>query len=133
VLTRCFLDEICRSNGFEPREIDPSLLAAFAKYDWPGNVRELKNTLESLVVLSGRTTLMADDLPEKFFREPKVAGASADNGEGKKGDLNLSDLSKATILKALEACRGNRTEAAKQLGISRRTLHRRLNEFGLRE
>ena len=48
-------------------------------------------------------------------------------------DLNLKDLSKQTILKALEGCRGNRTEAAKQLGISRRTLHRRLNEFGLRD
>jgi transcriptional regulator of acetoin/glycerol metabolism len=47
--------------------------------------------------------------------------------------LNLTNLSKQTIMKALEACRGNRTEAAKQLGISRRTLHRRLNEFGLRE
>jgi two-component system response regulator PilR (NtrC family) len=47
--------------------------------------------------------------------------------------LNLSNVSKQAILKALEACRGNRTEAAKQLGMSRRTLHRRLNEFGLRE
>jgi DNA-binding NtrC family response regulator len=138
VLTRFFLDEICRTNGFEPREIDPSLLEAFAKYDWPGNVRELKNTLESLVVLSGRTTLTADDLPEKFFRE-QGTGTGAGNGERagagdpRDPDWNLKDLSKQTILKALESCRGNRTEAAKQLGISRRTLHRRLNEFGLRD
>src|SRR3954465_11560325 len=69
LLTRFFLDEICRTNNFEPREIDHSLLKAFARYDWPGNVRELKNTLESLVVLSGQTTLTAEDLPEKFFRE----------------------------------------------------------------
>jgi DNA-binding NtrC family response regulator len=138
VLTRFFLDEICRTNGFEPREIDPSLLEAFAKYDWPGNVRELKNTLESLVVLSGRTTLTADELPEKFFREQQQG--TARNGERVRAaadpndpDWNLKDLSKQTILKALESCRGNRTEAAKQLGISRRTLHRRLNEFGLRD
>jgi two-component system response regulator HydG len=134
LLTRFFLDEICRTNNFETREIDNSLLEAFGKYNWPGNVRELKNTLESLVVLSGRTTLTADDLPEKFFRE-----AASDDGEGetaaesRDADLNLKDLSKQTILKALEACRGNRTEAARQLGISRRTLHRRLNEFGLRD
>jgi DNA-binding NtrC family response regulator len=136
VLTRFFLDEICRTNGFEPREIDPSLLEAFARYDWPGNVRELKNTLESVVVLSGRTTLSADDLPEKFFREHATAGGNGERVgavDPKDPDLNLKDLSKQTILKALEACRGNRTEAAKQLGISRRTLHRRLNEFGLRE
>ena len=61
--------------------------------------------------------------------------AVSDDGaaESSESELNLTRLSKQTILKALEACRGNRTEAAKQLGISRRTLHRRLNEFGLRE
>ena len=127
LLTRFFLDEICRQNGFESREIDPSLLEAFSHYDWPGNVRELKNTLESLVILSGKHTLSAEDLPEKFFQESTV-------GDGNDAsELNLTNLSKQTIMKALEACRGNRTEAAKQLGISRRTLHRRLNEFGLRE
>jgi DNA-binding NtrC family response regulator len=138
LLTRFFLDEICRTNGFEPREIDHSLLEAFGRYDWPGNVRELKNTLESLVVLSGQTTLTAEDLPEKFFREHghggngervDLAGAAASRDP----DLNLKDMSKQTILKALEACRGNRTEAAKHLGISRRTLHRRLKDFGLRD
>jgi two-component system response regulator HydG len=129
LLTRFFLDEICRQNGFEPREIDPSLLEAFTHYDWPGNVRELKNTLESLVVLSGKHIISAEDLPEKFFQESTVA----DDSDGESSELNLTNLSKQTIMKALEACRGNRTEAAKQLGISRRTLHRRLNEFGLRE
>jgi DNA-binding NtrC family response regulator len=137
LLTRFFLDEICRANNFEPREIDNSLLDVFRRYDWPGNIRELKNTLESLVVLSGRTLLTADDLPEKFFRDhPRGQNgdrAAAAAGDEKDSDLNLKDLSKQTILKALEACRGNRTEAAKQLGISRRTLHRRLNEFGLRD
>jgi len=128
LLTRFFLDEVCRQNGFEPREIDPSLLEAFSHYDWPGNVRELKNTLESLVILSGKHTLSAEDLPEKFFQESTVGNDSDSSSE-----LNLTNLSKQTIMKALEACRGNRTEAAKQLGISRRTLHRRLNEFGLRE
>jgi two-component system response regulator HydG len=79
--------------------------------------------------------LTAEDLPEKFFRDPQGGGHNGDKHHGEVGesDLNLKDLSKQTILKALESCRGNRTEAAKQLGISRRTLHRRLNEFGLRE
>jgi DNA-binding NtrC family response regulator len=132
VLTRYFLDEICRQNGVESREIDLSLLDAFARYGWPGNVRELKNTLESLVVLSGKRVLSAEDLPEKFspadHEDPADEPHEPDDSE-----LNLSRLSKQTILKALESCRGNRTEAARQLGISRRTLHRRLNEFGLRE
>jgi DNA-binding NtrC family response regulator len=132
LLTRFFLDEICRQNGFEPREIDPSLLEAFRRYSWPGNVRELKNALESLVVLSGKHVLSAEDLPEKFF-EGELAEGSDGELEEEAEELNLTKLSKQTFMKALEACRGNRTEAAKQLGISRRTLHRRLNEFGLRE
>ncbi|HEX2973173.1 MAG TPA: sigma-54 dependent transcriptional regulator [Tepidisphaeraceae bacterium] len=132
LMSRHFLDEICRQNGFEPREIDPSLLEAFSKYDWPGNVRELKNLLESLVVLSGKRMLTAEDLPERLF--PQGAGDDGeDTDAGTESELNLTRLSKQAILKALEACHGNRTEAAKQLGISRRTLHRRLNEFGLRE
>jgi DNA-binding NtrC family response regulator len=133
LLTRYFLDEICRTNGFEPREIDPSLLEAFAAYDWPGNIRELRNTLESLVILSGKRLLTAEDLPDKFFRRPDGEARDSGGGDVDENELNLSRLSKQTIMKALEACRGNRTEAAKQLGISRRTLHRRLNEFGLRE
>jgi len=133
LLTRYFLDEICRTNGFEQREIDRGFVDALVKYDWPGNVRELKNTLESVLVLSGRKTLSAEDLPEKFFRDrPRPAMVEDDDGD-ETSELNLKDLSKQTIMKALESCRGNRTEAAKHLGISRRTLHRRLNEFGLRE
>ncbi len=133
LLTRYLLDEICRQNGFETREIDASLLEAFAEHNWPGNVRELKNILESLVVLSGKRILAADDLPDRFFHD-RTPAAAGDAGPGDSTDaLNLSQLSRQAILKALENCRGNRTEAAKQLGISRRTLHRRLNEFGLRE
>ena len=132
-MTRYFLDEICRQNSFEPREIEESLLEAFARYDWPGNVRELKNTLESLVILSGKHSLSAEDLPPKFFKNAREPAAGAAVDEPEEASLNLTALSKQTILKALETCRGNRTEAAKELGISRRTLHRRLNEFGLRE
>ncbi len=131
LLTRHLLDEICRTNGFEPREIDPTLLAAFEKYAWPGNIRELKNTLESLVILTGKRTLAAEDLPAKFFATAPIPVDSLIEPE--ENELNLMKLSRHTVLKALENCRGNRTEAAKQLGISRRTLHRKLNEFGLRD
>ncbi|MGE5609201.1 MAG: sigma-54-dependent transcriptional regulator [Bacillota bacterium] len=132
LLSRHFLDEICKQNGFEPREIDPSLLEAFGKYNWPGNVRELKNLLESLVVLSGKRVLTAEDLPDRLFSNT-VGDDGQEPESAMDSELNLTRLSKQAILKALEACHGNRTEAAKQLGISRRTLHRRLNEFGLRE
>jgi DNA-binding NtrC family response regulator len=133
ILTRFFLDDICRQNNIEPREVDSSLLEAFAKYDWPGNMRELRNVLESLVVLSGQKILSADDLPERFWKSIEPTGVSDEPDEENENELNLDKLSRAAIVKALEACGNNRTEAARQLGISRRTLHRRLNEFGLRD
>jgi DNA-binding NtrC family response regulator len=134
LLTRFFLDDICRQNNFEPREVEPALLEALQRYDWPGNVRELRNTLESLVILTGRKKLTVGDLPEKFFAgSAPDPGPEAERPGAAEAELNLSALSRQAIIKALEACRGNRTEAARQLGISRRTLHRRLNEFGLRE
>ncbi len=133
ILTRYFLDEICRQNNFAPREIEPSLLEALKGYSWPGNVRELRNLLESLVVLSGNHALSADDLPPRFLH-------STGPGHGSEGapvpaenfDLNLTRLSKQMIQRALEMCHGNRTEAARQLGISRRTLHRKLHEFDIK-
>jgi transcriptional regulator of acetoin/glycerol metabolism len=86
------------------------------------------------VVLSGKQTLGARDLPDRFFAARSATSIPTEKfAEKPESELNLSQISKQMILKALENCRGNRTEAARQLGISRRTLHRKLNEFGLRE
>src|SRR6185437_10104922 len=97
LLTRHLLDEICRTNGFEPREVDPSLLSAFARYEWPGNIRELKNALESLVILTGKRTLAAEDLPAKFFNDSAPL-AEEGNPEPDEPGFNLVKLSKQTIL-----------------------------------
>ncbi len=133
LLARFFLDDICRQNGFDPRQVDASLIDAFEHYPWPGNVRELKNTLESLVVLSGNPLLKADELPEKFRTEKSDSPPRPSAPEDDSEELNIQELSRQAIVRALETCKGNRTDAARQLGISRRTLHRRLNEFGMRE
>ena len=129
MLVRHFVQKHAKRCKVKPRPISREALSCLVNYDWPGNVRELKNTLESLIILGGKRTLSREDLPPKFFRDVSAL-VEAPSGEN---DLNLKGLSKQAIMKALEACRGNRTEAARQLGISRRTLHRRLNEFGLRD
>jgi DNA-binding NtrC family response regulator len=127
LLARFFLDQICKENNLAPRQIDPSLLEAFSHHNWPGNIRELRNLLESLVILSGRPTLTAEDLPDTFF----ASGGSESIPEEQESQT-LKTITREMIRKALDAHHGNRTEAAKQLGISRRTMHRKLNEFGLR-
>ena len=94
-------------------------------HPWPGNIRELRNCLESMVVLSSGDTLTTDDLPPHFQDAPSaqpevVTEASPEAG----GTLESSE--RELIAKALEHNHGNITRAAQELGISRRTLHRRL-------
>ena len=109
LLTRYFLDEICRTNGFEPREIDPSLLEAFARFDWPGNVRELKNVLESLLDPQRQAYPVSRRSACPGCSREKIRANTEESSENGSAlnDLNLTRLSKQMILKALEACHGN--------------------------
>lgn len=128
LLVRHYLREFARENNRKVEDINPDALAALIACNWPGNVRELKNVLERMVVLSRGSKLTLRDLPVSV-REggrvtPQVAGISS---------LSIKEASRQMIVAALEASGGSRTRAAKQLGISRRTLHRKLREFGIKE
>jgi DNA-binding NtrC family response regulator len=100
-------------------------------YDWPGNVRELRNCLESMIVLSASPELTLQDLPPNI-RGRQSTEAGADNGDdGSPAEkLQLSRLEKSVILQTLKRMEGNRTRAAEALGISVRTLQRRLKGWG---
>jgi len=108
----------------------PSLTAELhgflISYDWPGNVRELRNCLESMIVLSGSQELTMQDLP------PNIRGGDGDEGDesSQAEKLQLSRLEKSVILQTLKRMEGNRTRAAEALGISVRTLQRRLKGWG---
>ena len=94
-------------------------------YPWPGNIRELRNCIECLVVLAPGPRLELSDLPDNI-RNAASAPASAPRQETV-GTLEATEME--LIEKALAECNGNRTRAAQLLGISRRTLHRRLAEY----
>ncbi len=128
LLARFFLDQICKDNNLASRQIDPSLLEAFSHHNWPGNIRELRNLLESLVILSGRPTHTAEDLTESFFAASSPESAAEDQEFATLKAITREMIRKAAPKRIMET----ETEAAKQLGISRRTMHRKLNEFGLR-
>jgi len=95
----------------------------FMSYRWPGNVRELQNTLEHAFILCGREIITADDLPIEVSSLQPVLALSAPDGAGEP----------SFILQALEKTVGNKTEAAKLLGISRRTLYRKIQHYRLAE
>jgi DNA-binding NtrC family response regulator len=110
-------------------------MAALCAYSWPGNVRELRNVIERMVVLTHGTRLTVRDLPSQF----RAAGLPADRKawipeSGKTGSPeSIHEAERAMIYSALKRNDGNRTRAAEQLGISRRTMQRKLKEYRLDE
>jgi DNA-binding NtrC family response regulator len=100
-------------------------------YPWPENVRELKNTLEGMAVLSEEAVLTERDLPYAILAGRPPAESESTGGVTARG--RLEDMERDLILKALEECRGNRTHAAARVGISVRTLQRKLRQWGVAE
>jgi len=111
-------------NGFTPRAMDRLL-----KYHWPGNVRELMNAVERGVVLSRSNNFDESDVPMFRQEEPPTADALS-QPDGVEA-LPLESVEKETILKTLDTTKGNKSEAARRLGITRRTLHLKLKKYGM--
>jgi two-component system response regulator HydG len=126
LLVRFFIDEIARENERPVRHVAPAALQALLDYSWPGNVRELRNTLEGIIVLSMKDTIDLSDLPEhvRAVEEPERLPVS-------ESDLTLAELEREAIRRALAATGGHRAETARRLGLSVRTLHRKLKEYQL--
>jgi len=125
-LTRVFLREACEINSLPPKELDPEVVELFLTYAWPGNVRELKNLMEGLSVLTPSRTIQASDLPAHFRRQAPAGAQAASLLPAER--FNLRALERRTIQAALAETRGNRKRAAELLGISERTLYRKLPE-----
>ncbi|HTD16309.1 MAG TPA: sigma-54 dependent transcriptional regulator [Chthoniobacterales bacterium] len=128
LLANAFLKEISQRDNKTFRPLSAEAMEALLRYDWPGNIRELKGAIDSGVTLAIGPQVTLPDLP-LTISEARFSGAAG--LDEKAGQMNLHNNEMRLILRALEETRGNRTEAAKKLGISRRTLHRRLKELNL--
>jgi putative PEP-CTERM system response regulator len=131
LLLHHFLENFRAENGKEIEGFTPDALEMLTAYRWPGNIRELRNLVERMVVLSRSDKLTMRDVPVEI-REDREAKGSVSVGP-LKGATSMEQAERTMIIKALEDNKGNRTKAAEQLGISRRTLHRKLNDFDLRD
>ena len=125
LLAEKFVREFARENQRGELKISPELMNALERHPWPGNIRELRNCLESMVVLSSGDTLTVDDMPQVFGDAPGARSDAETSSSDSGGTLESSE--RELIAKALERNHGNITRAAQELGISRRTLHRRLS------
>jgi DNA-binding NtrC family response regulator len=131
LLARAFMKEFAAENEKPVNEIHPDALEAMMTYTWPGNVRELRTVIERAVVLCRGDRIQLRDLPpEVRGLRPGLSLGSPKNPLAEP-DLTLEEAEKQLIIRALKDCDGNRTAAARKIGISRRTLHRKLHQYHL--
>ena len=129
LLANSFLGEFAKENGRPEKPLSDAAMTCLLNYEWPGNVRELRTAIEHAVVMSNQDILDIQHLPDFVTG----GGHRFDSPSGKntlapKEEFNLHDLEKRAIQGALRATDGNRTKAAELLGISRRTLQRKLRD-----
>jgi len=127
VLLEHFIKVYSKENSYEPITVEPGAMRHLQVYPWPGNIRELRNFAENAVVLRRGGKLSEFDLEPKFRGE--VAPPPAMMTATPANPYSVEDNEKRLLKEALMKSRGNRTKAAKLLGISRRTLHRKIAEW----
>jgi two-component system response regulator AtoC len=134
-----FLDVHSRANARQPLTLTPEALAVLQVQPWPGNVRQLQNFIERLVVLSDGPELSGEDVSRELTRQPGIVPTPAPSApaapltgsEARTLESQRKDTERQALVDALKRAGDNRTLAARLLGISRRTLYNKLEEYGL--
>jgi two-component system, NtrC family, response regulator AtoC len=130
LLAGAFLKELARDNNKTISGFEAAALEAMMNYNWPGNVRELRSAVEHAVVFCRKQQISLKDLP------PEVRGGFGQDGGPRSltvadRQMTVQEAEKQLIIQALQDSDGNRTDAARKLGMSRRTLHRKLHKYQL--
>jgi DNA-binding NtrC family response regulator len=120
-------------NRTGPRSLSPEAEKLLLAYGWPGNVRELRNVIERIVVLESCESVLPEHLPKEILYQ-KGIGSAAASGPGimlPEAGLSLDEVEKNLILQALQKAGGNKTQAAKLLGVTYDSLRYQIKKFGL--
>jgi DNA-binding NtrC family response regulator len=128
-LAQDFIVKASQRSGKGVRGLTPEAAKRLLEYDWPGNVRELENCVERAVAFTTFDHLMVDDLPERVRAGPGRAAPL----DGDDATLSMETVERRHVIRVLEAHGGNRTRAAKVLGLDRKTLQRKLERWGMTE
>jgi DNA-binding NtrC family response regulator len=125
LLARACLNEFAQESGRRAPGVTPEAMACLMAYSWPGNVRELRNTIESVFLFHQGREITVQDLP------PSLRPGTTDHAWALPvgPETRLDDVEREVVRQTLLLCDGNVTQAAKRLGISRRTLQRKIKEF----
>ena len=118
-------------SGLKPKQITPAALNVLQTYDWPGNIRELENEVKRLIAVAG-DVIHEEDLSDSVRKGPKgLEGLEAEPGEVRNLDELVAQVEVREIRRSLTHTEGNKTKAAELLGISRFTLQRKMEKYGL--
>ncbi len=120
-------------NGMQNLRVAPSLASRFKTYRWPGNVRELENVIERMLVLSNGEAITDNDLPDELRESSDPVNRSSFLMDLPEDGISLEAIERELLLRALERFKGNQTQAARYLDISRRTFIYRMEKHGLRQ
>ncbi|WP_299980095.1 sigma-54 dependent transcriptional regulator [Desulfobacula sp.] len=130
LLVQHFLKEYAQKNNRAIKGFTPGAIKKMVEYHWPGNVRELMNTLERSVILSTGDFLSKDDIQIETNSSVKP-GFEESTGQINVDEKTLYEVEKLAILKMLDKTGNNKSKTARRLGISRRTLHLKLKDYGV--
>jgi transcriptional regulator with PAS, ATPase and Fis domain len=125
-----FIRKFAEGAKHEVEGIHPEALAALKSHDWPGNIRELEHTIERAVLLGKETLIGLEDLPPHFAARGECELVV---GQALAKQLTLRDFEREYIGRVLESTHGNKTEAARILGVDRTTLYRKLEEYKFKD
>ncbi len=127
LMIQAFVKEFAEENGKQIDDIDNRARSALYNYSWPGNIRQLKNFIESAVVMCQGSKITLDDLP------PTISQADVDESIHVPTGISLDEAEKIVILQNLARYNGNKSKTAEVLQIGRKTLHRKLSEWGIED
>ena len=131
LLAQAFVREFAAENGKKVSGFTPDAMELLLRYSWPGNVRELRTSVEHAVVLCRGEKISPRDLPQSVRNG--APGLDRNSGTPLRKTLRVKDAEKDLMIQALKESQGNRTLAARKLGISRRSLYRKMAEYGIEE
>ena len=127
LLVRHFADRQAETNGLPRTEFSADAMQFLSRLSYPGNIRELKNLVERTILVSGKPTLDASDFDAQYIRHNDQKAAESTSFIG----MTLDEIERQTILQALERHKGNLSQVAMALGISRAALYRRLEKHNI--
>ncbi|MDX2438714.1 MAG: sigma-54 dependent transcriptional regulator [Acidobacteriota bacterium] len=135
LLVEQVLEKHARDAGKKVTRVEPKAMEALASHGWPGNVRELENVVHRTLLVVAGLELKLDDLPPNIIASESGVSSPVNAVEARSssGPKSLEDLEREAIVAAMESNRGNLSDVARQLGIGRSTLYRKLEQYGLRE